>query len=251
MSEICVVPAEGGDQELTVLREPPKGSDPPTVLYLHGFGSYQEGEKANYFRERIGRAGFGFVSLDFQGHGRSGGSITGLTLSRCLRDIDRVCRSVSGLDDQVAILGSSMGALAGAWHAAFRPEAVRALVLISPAIGLDTTMAELLGTEGMAEWQRAGVLEITNELGTFELGWEFVTDLEEYSGADLAAILKVPTLIFQGKLDDRVSWREVAKLAAATPDSTRLELLEAGDHRLIEHMDWIATEAVSFLGGAT
>ncbi|MCH7666934.1 MAG: hypothetical protein IH936_13530, partial [Acidobacteria bacterium] len=52
-------------------------------------------------------------------------------------------------------------------------------------------------------------------------------------------------------LDDRVPWREVAAFARAVPGRTRLELLEDGDHRLIDRMDWIWTEASNFLSDAT
>jgi len=59
-------------------------------LYLHGFGSVQTGEKADFFRQRALESGFAFCSFDFQGHGRSGGTMGGLTLTRNLGDVGRV-----------------------------------------------------------------------------------------------------------------------------------------------------------------
>ncbi len=58
-------------------------------------------------------------------------------------------------------------------------------------------------------------------------------------------------MIFQGKLDDRVAWREVVAFARAVPGRVRLELLDDGDHRLIDRLDWIWTESSDFLRGAT
>lgn len=252
MEEVVQIPASGDDAELVARVSSPAGRS-TEILYLHGFGSSQDGEKADFFRRRAVGAGFGFVSVDFQGHGLSGGSMRELSLSRCLRDVERTRRHVPALRGPVSAIGSSLGGLVALWHAAraFDPKTVRSLVLIAPALGLETTLSEALGIGGMERWQREGTLEVVNEMGTFELGWEFVADLANHSSVKLAGLHTTPALIFQGKLDDRVPWREVAGFARAVPGRTRLELLEDGDHRLIDRMDWIWTEASKFLSHAT
>src|SRR5947209_8506113 len=71
-------PAEAGDPA------PPPGlaaaaaSPGLCFLYLHGLGSDQDGEKADFFRRRAQAGGFAFCSFDFEGHGRSGGDTRGL-----------------------------------------------------------------------------------------------------------------------------------------------------------------------------
>lgn len=249
MNELVQIPAQGQDAELTLRVRLVPGCAGPTLLYLHGFGSSQDGDKAAFFAGRAARAELSFVSLDFQGHGRSGGSMRGLSLSRCLRDVARTRRHLPELQGPVALAGSSMGGLVALWHAAAaRPsEAAGALALIAPALGLEETLRRTLGDDGMERWRAEGVLEVTNELGTFELGWQFVEDLVRYPSAQLAERFRAPALIFQGKLDDRVSWSEVAAFARATSKWTRLELIEDGDHRLIDRLDWIWTETLEFL----
>lgn len=263
MSELLEVPAKGDDAALAARASGASGG--LTILYLHGFGSSQDGEKAEFFRQRAASAGFGFTSLDFQGHGRSGGSMRGLTLSRCLRDVERARHELPNLRGPVSLVGSSMGALVALWHAALASTAsgppvpetaetaptVRSLVLIAPALGLPSMLADTLGAENMERWQRDGFFPVVNELGAFELGWDFVADLADYSSARLVPLHATPTLVFQGKLDDRVPWREVEAFARSTPALTRLELLEDGDHRLIDRIDWIWSEASSFLKNAT
>jgi pimeloyl-ACP methyl ester carboxylesterase len=194
------------------------------VLYLHGFGSNQQGEKAEFFRRRCLETGLTFVSFDFQGHGLSGGSIRDLTVSRCLRDVERVRQHVDALSSRPTVLmGSSMGGLVGLWSAAHQPAVAGAFV--APALGLDETFPSLIGDEGMRRWQEeSGVLPITNELGTFELGWGFVEDLRSRRPEQLCEVHRLPTIIFQGKLDDRVSWEEVEQFADGTSDLTRLVL---------------------------
>lgn len=252
MEEVVQIPASGDDAEL-VARVSSGAGRLATILYLHGFGSSQDGEKASFFRGRAVAAGFAFISVDFQGHGLSGGSMREFSLSRCLRDVERTRRHVPALHGTVSVIGSSLGGLVALWHAARASDqkTVRSLVLIAPALGLEAMLSETLGIRGMERWRREGALEVVNEMGTFELGWGFVADLANHSSVKLAGLHTTPALIFQGKLDDRVGWRDVAAFARAVPGRTRLELLEDGDHRLIDRMDWIWSEAAKFLSGAT
>jgi pimeloyl-ACP methyl ester carboxylesterase len=249
MSSEFTVPPAGDDGFLAgILAEPGVQGVRTAVLFLHGFGSSQEGEKAEYFRARVLESGRAFVSFDFQGHGRSGGTMGELTLSRCLRDVERVRRHLSGrVAEQVVLLGSSMGGLVGLWHTVQTSRKVRAGLFIAPALGLDRNFAVLLGREGMLRWEMDGVLGITNELGTFELGWGFVEDFRNYPVGRLTAGYKTPAILFQGKLDDRVPWDKVAEFAESTSAFTRLELFDDGDHRLLAYRDSIWEQMLSFL----
>jgi len=88
----------------------PETGDRPCFLYLHGFGSEQSGEKAEFFRARALAAGFGFCSFDFQGHGLSGGEMAGLTLTRNLEDVGRVHAFLRERGcGRLILTGSSMG----------------------------------------------------------------------------------------------------------------------------------------------
>ena len=92
---IPVTPDKDDRGELAIRLESPKrpAEAPFSVLYLHGFGSSQDGDKAAFFRSRFAEKGIPFCSFDFRGHGQSGGSMETLTISRCLEDT-RVARSL-------------------------------------------------------------------------------------------------------------------------------------------------------------
>lgn len=226
------------------------GSDAvASVLYLHGLGSSQAGEKAAFFRARATAAGLDFWSLDFQGHGESGGGMRELTLSRCLADIDtaRTAMAENGVD-RVIVIGSSMGALAGLWHTVRRPDDVSAGLYIAPAIGLERAFRDWAGDDGLERWQSDGVYEITNELGSWELGWGFVEDLRRYPNERLAGELRTPSLLLQGKLDDRVDWRDVVELAAGCGgEGVELHLFADGDHRLVDRKEHLWSLMLGFL----
>ncbi len=221
------------------------------MLYLHGFGSSQSGEKADLFRRKCLARGIAFCSFDFQGHGDSGGGMLDLSLSRNLADTHAVHTELERRGyTRVILFGSSMGGLTGLWHAHRHPERLTAAIHLAPAIGIEQSFSATLGAEKMARWQRDGKLEIEHELGTWDLGWNFVEDLRRHEVAELTAGYRTPTLIFQGKHDTSVPWRAVVDFATrSTGEEIELHLFADGDHRMIDRLPRLWNLADEFLAG--
>jgi pimeloyl-ACP methyl ester carboxylesterase len=218
------------------------------VLYCHGFGSSQSGEKADFFRPRFVEAGFAFCSFDFRGHGESGGSSLDLTLTRNLVDISAVEKFlVERGAKRLILFGSSMGGLTALWHAALEPTRCAAGVAIAPALGFGNSLDQLLGREAMGRWRRDGQMHFVTEVSELDVGWEMVEDLRRYSESELGAQLQTPFLFFQGKLDDRVDWHIVQAFAQQRPDLLRCELFDEGDHRLIDWLDLVWRHSLDFI----
>jgi alpha-beta hydrolase superfamily lysophospholipase len=245
------------DRALAVRLDDPEVShgessgDGTVMLYLHGFGSSQAGEKADLFRARCVARGIAFCSFDFRGHGDSGGSMLRLSLSRNLSDTATVHDELERRGySRILLFGSSMGGLTGLWHAHRHPERIAAAIHLAPALGLERTFTASLGAEKMARWQRDGKLEIEHELGTWDLGWDFVEDLRRHHVGELAAGYETPTLIFQSKHDTSVPWRAVVDFATqATGEEIELHLFADGDHRLIDRLPRLWALAEEFLEG--
>jgi pimeloyl-ACP methyl ester carboxylesterase len=238
---------------LDVLLDLPPGFGPDTLslLYLHGFGSDQRGEKAVFFRERALAAGLGFCSFDFQGHGASGGTMEGLTLSRNLADVARVHRFLSGQGARrIALLGSSMGGGTALWYSALHPEQVVAGLHIAPALELEKGLLQWAGADRARVWEETGTIRFTNDFVSCDLGWELIRDLRTYAMADLLARHRTPCLLLQGKLDDQVPWRGVADFATRCTDcAIELHLFADGDHRLNDRKERLWALMLEFLRG--
>jgi hypothetical protein len=87
----------------------------------------------------------------------------------------------------------------------------------------------------MERWRREGSLTVTNELGSWDLGWGFVEDFERYREDRLRALYRTPSLLFQGCEDDRVPWRSVLDFALGCElTGVDLHLFPDGDHRLTD-----------------
>jgi pimeloyl-ACP methyl ester carboxylesterase len=245
--EMLSIAGDGGERErLAVRLDLPTGRvRPAAILYLHGFGSRQSGEKGALFRARALATGWPFGALDFRGHGASGGALERLTLSRNLRDVEaaRALLATRG-HPRVALFGSSMGAATALWHAALVPAGVVAVAGIAPALGFRAALERWAGPERLARWRRDGTVRFESELVSTDLGWSLMDDLDRYPAAELARLHRVPALLFQGERDPTVDSRDVAAFAAAAPAGTvDLRLLPDGDHRLVDRLEaiWEAT----------
>ncbi len=244
--------AVGAAGEDLALRWEPPAPGRGGLLYMHGFGSSQAGEKAEFFAARARGAGLGFCSFDFRGHGGSAGGMGTLTLSRNLEDAAAVLGWVAGhCAGPLAFFGSSMGAATALWLAARRRGAVgrlRAGVAIAPALTLRRTLAESCGPEGLERWRRSGRLRLAAELATADLPWALMEDLDRHRVEELAALHRTPTLILQGMRDRSVPWRDVADFAAACRAApVELVLFGDGDHRLLPHKARLWELAAGFL----
>ncbi len=227
------------------------GPPRPCILYLHGFGSEQSGEKAEHFRKRFLEAGYSFCSFDFQGHGQSGGDMTGLTLTRNLEDVARVHDFLRARgQERLILLGSSMGGGTALWYSALHPEEIAAGLHIAPALELDSALLGWAGEEGARRWQETGTIHYESDLVSCELGWGLIEDLRAHPQERLLAEYRTPALILQGKLDTSVSWRTVTRFVThcAFP-GLELHLFADGDHRLTDRKDRLWELMGEFLRG--
>lgn len=237
--------------QLAVRFDCPDHGFPLCLLYLHGFGSRQAGEKADFFRGQALAAGMAFCSFDFQGHGESGGTMRELTFSRNLADTARVYDFLRrrGIG-RVVLVGSSMGGATALWYAALHPEQVLAAMHIAPAVGLGQGLASWAGPERLGRWQEEGVIAYSSELVTADLGWELMEDLARYPLAELLPRYRTPTLLLQGKRDESVAWQDVAGFATACPyEDIELHLFAGGDHRLTDRKERLWGLMMEFLDG--
>jgi len=230
---------------------PPGGGGRPCFLYLHGFGSEQSGEKAEFFRARALAAGFGFCSFDFQGHGQSGGAIGDLTLTHNLADGARVHALLRERGcGRLILTGSSMGGGTALWYSLLHPEEIVAGLHIAPALELDKGLLAWAGPERARAWEETGSIHFHNEFVSCELGWSLIEDLRAHPLDTLLAGYRTPCLLLQGKLDTSVSWKSVLAFAVrCTFQEIEIHLFADGDHRLTDRKDRLWELMDEFLRG--
>src|ERR1700722_4372618 len=69
-------------------------SGPEAVVYVHGFGSTRGGAKSEALEAACARRGWSFAAFDFQGHGRSSGTLLDMRGSSLLADLKAVAEAL-------------------------------------------------------------------------------------------------------------------------------------------------------------
>ena len=205
------------------------------LLYLHGFASGPSSSKAQFFRERLGRAGWHVHVPDL-----AAGDFEHLTITGQLRVIERAAGG-----RPLPLIGSSLGGYLAALYAARHPEVER-LVLLAPAFSFLSRWPETLGEEAMQQWRRTGTLRIFNyaQVQDADLGYQLIEDAAQYEAyPDFGQ----PAVIFHGR-NDTVVPADYSVNFAAQHANARLNLLNS-DHELVNVLDDMWMEAQPFLFG--
>ena len=204
----------------------------PTVLWVGGFRSDMEGTKALALEQAARERGWAYVRYDHFAHGASSGDWKAATVGRWREDAIVMIESIEG---PVLPVGSSMGGWVALLAALARPKKLAGLVLIAPAPDFtERLMWPALPDHIRQAILRDGEAEMPDEgLGPYVLTKAMFEEARNWLLLDRPLRLSAPVHILQGKQDEPVPWRHALTLAERIegPD-VRLDLIEAGDHRL-------------------
>ena len=91
-------------------QKPQKGKEEfPEIVFLSGFRSDMRGVKATVLADFAERQGYGFLRLDYSGHGRSEGDFKELAISDWVSDAKLILEHAIPKDKPLIVIGSSMG----------------------------------------------------------------------------------------------------------------------------------------------
>jgi alpha-beta hydrolase superfamily lysophospholipase len=222
---------------------------PDAVLYVHGFGSTRGGAKSEALETACASRGWSFAAFDFQGHGRSSGSLLNMRGSGLLADLKTVADDLRGRGiNRLFPVGSSMGGWAAAWFALERGNlAVPAVGLIAPAFRFLHHRWDTLSAEERETWRRTGKLRVHNQWVDIDIGYGIVDEMDRYQPEALAARWATPLLLYHGLGDDTVpAVDSLAFVGRASYPDIELRLLKGGDHRLLTYKEFLADEFCRF-----
>jgi pimeloyl-ACP methyl ester carboxylesterase/GNAT superfamily N-acetyltransferase len=214
----------------------------PQFIYLHGFGSSPEAQKAEFFRSRFNSWGVSLRVPDLNVP-----NFSQITLSAV---IDRVVQEIRECaPSPVFIIGSSFGATAalnlGERLAPAHLDRIRKMILLAPSLDFLEGYRRRIGKDAFRRWKEVGHAPFHRHLDgtTAKVGYGLVEDLMKYDSYQPK--IKIPILIIHGYEDATVPYEFSERFAQLNPNTT-LEPVNA-DHRLLGHLDYIWSTCVQFL----
>jgi hypothetical protein len=219
-------------------------------VFVHGFGSRRDGDKARALATAAERRGYLCAAFDQQGHGDSQGELAELTVQRSVDDLLAVLATpaVAACPRKV-VIGSSFGALVAAWTARLHPQLVDALLLVAPAFGFLERIVGRLEPEQRERWRAGEAIRIRNQWIDRPLDSAILDDPLAQAEHRLAEELVLPTIVVHGKRDETVPWREsLAFFERSANPHLELRLLADGDHRLQGHLQAVVAAALALSG---
>ncbi len=210
----------------------------PTVVFLPGFRSDMEGDKASDLARRCAASGQAMLRFDYSGHGASGGRFEDGTISRWTEDaLAAIDRLTAG---PLILVGSSMGGWIALLVALARPHRVGGLIGLAAA----PDFTERLMWDAMAPPERAqllaeGVLMLPSAYGPpTPITRALIEDGRGHLLLDGPIPITAPVRLLHGQADPDVPWETSLRLAdRLTGADVRVILVKDGDHRLSRPAD--------------
>jgi pimeloyl-ACP methyl ester carboxylesterase len=210
------------------------GGNGPEAVFCGGFRSNMAGSKALALEAHCTATGRALVRFDYRGHGESDGMFTDGTIGGWLADtvavLDRVARGPA------ILVGSSMGAWIALLAARARPDRVKGMVLVAPAVDFTEALIwERLPAADRAVMERDGVWrrdsDYTDEPDQITL--RLIEEGRNHLLFGQPIFFEGPVRILHGMEDETVPWQFAIRAAEAlTSEDVTVTLVKNGDHRL-------------------
>jgi putative redox protein len=197
------------------------------VILCHGMESDKSSEKLIYLANQLAARGIAALRFDFRYVGESSGQFADITYSGEAEDLAAAYAFVrERVAGKIAILGSSMGGTVALLFAAREPS-VAALVTVAAPVHPENFPKRVLPPKGIQRWRERGYTIFNGQ----RLNLSLLQDLEKIDVPAAARRVRCPVLVLHGDQDEVVPVAEAYELHENLPESKRLEIFTATDHR--------------------
>ncbi len=204
----------------------------PGIVFLPGFRSDMEGDKATRLEAFARARGQAFLRFDYSGHGLSGGAFEEGTIGAWAEDAEAAIEAAS--DGPQVLVGSSMGGWIALLLARADPRRVHALVTVAaaPDFTEDGHWASWSDDE-RERLMREGAVSVPSDHGEpYTITRGLIEDGRDRLVLRDPLALPMPVRMLQGTADAAVSTETALRLLAhAEGPDIRLTLVRGADHR--------------------
>ncbi len=207
----------------------------PRIIFCPGFNSNRQGNKALAIEEWCAAHDHAFTRFDYSAHGDSSGDFGDGCISAWLADTLAI---IDGCEEQdVLLVGSSMGGWISLLAAPQRPDKVCGLLLLACAADMTKAYpARIAGLQAHYDSQNRKYFLVDNQYDDqqpYRIYQNLIDDGEQHALLTDSISITVPVRLIHGMLDDVVEWQRSVQVAQSLDSSSvEITLLKNGDHRL-------------------
>jgi pimeloyl-ACP methyl ester carboxylesterase len=210
----------------------------PTIVFLPGYHSDMNGEKATKLAAFCADRGQAMVRFDYSGHGASGGTFELGTIGSWAQDALTVIDHLTA--GKLILVGSSMGGWLALLTAQQRPERISAIVGVAAAPDFtENLMWEAMTFDERTILMRDHVLRIPSQYGDpTPITRALIEDGRAHLLLHGPILLDCKVRLLHGQADSDVPWETALRTAErlVTCD-VQVILIKDGDHRLSRPSD--------------
>jgi len=212
----------------------------PRIIFCPGFNSSRNGEKALALERWCKSNNHAYTRFDYSGHGDSSGDFANGCISEWLADLLAVVDASP--EDQIVLIGSSMGGWLAMLAALRRPGLIGGLLLIACAADMTKYYpGRLAGVEQQTDNAGRAYYAVPNKFDDqqpYLIYQNLIDDGAQHYLLDEAIELNIPIRLLHGLQDDVVEWQRSIKVAEQISSSdVEIVLMKSADHRLSTHAD--------------
>ncbi|MDH3708074.1 MAG: alpha/beta hydrolase [Acidimicrobiia bacterium] len=228
----------------------PAGTAVGSVLMAHCFTCSKDLHTLTRLSRRLVDAGYAVARFDFTGLGDSAGDFATTSVTVNVGDLTRAAVTLieRGLGPCV-LFGHSLGGAASLLAAARLKTVSEVVVLGAPS---DVGHVRALFAEAVDDIEATGRAPVSIGGRSFEIGAEFVADLEQHDVLDAARGLGRPLLVLVPGADTVVAPEHGRAIHEAAREPKSLVVIDGADHLLSDpaHADEAADAMLAFLAVA-
>ncbi|NXT61498.1 ABHDA protein, partial [Chaetops frenatus] len=211
----------------------------PGVIFLPGFNSNMNGQKAGALQDFCKSLGHAFIRFDYTGCGSSDGKFEECTIGKWRKDVLSILDELT--DGPQILVGSSMGGWLMLHAAIARPDKVAALVGVAVAADHVVTTFKRLPIEAQKEIEEKGEWKYQtkhNEAGYYSLTYDFIREAENHCVLNSPIPVTCPIRLIHGMKDGDVPWQISMQVAdRVLSKDVDVILRKIGQHRMSDKED--------------
>lgn len=207
-----------------------------SYFYLHGFASSPQGNKSQFFKEKITALGYDYYMPDLNQP-----DFENITLTAQIKETVRQVNKVGG---KVHLIGSSMGALVALLSLDQIRDKVSKMMLLAPALDILSPQDKFFTPEIVSGWKKRGYLELPHYSynKVMKVKYTLVEDAQQYRPYEVD--ITCPVFIIHGEQDEVIDYQNSLEFARSRVN-VRIEIIK-GDHQLNGCLDKLWDFATEF-----